>query len=199
MSNVVVTAPTVEPVGVDEVRDHARISIHDDDPLIALHIKAAREYVTESIQRALINTTYRLRMDSWCDKRYADGEVIRLPMGPVSSVSSVQYVDPAGTTTTLSASGYVVDTDSRIARLYPGYCLVWPPIRVQRQAVTVTYVAGYGATSASVPECIRRAICLLASHWYENREPVSIGNIVNPIPYQIESLLSLERCHLVTR
>jgi len=43
-----------------------------------------------------------------------------------------------------------------------------------------------------VPENLKLAIKLLVSHWYENREPVNIGNIVNEISLTVNSLLSAE-------
>ena len=67
----------------------------------------------------------------------------------------------------------------------------WPGTTLKTAAgVTITFVAGYGATSASVPESIRQAILLLVGHWYENREAtVGVGNM-QVLPMGVKALLS---------
>jgi uncharacterized phiE125 gp8 family phage protein len=110
----------------------------------------------------------------------------------VQSISALTYVDTGGTTTTLSTSNYVLDTYSLVARVYPAYSLIWPMTRDQRNAVSVRYVTGYGA-AASVPPNILHAMKLLIAHWYESREAVNIGNIVNTIPLTVDTLLSAEK------
>ncbi len=36
---------------------------------------------------------------------------------------------------------------------------------------------------------VKLALMLLVGHWYENREPVNVGNIVSTLPFGFESLL----------
>lgn len=40
-----------------------------------------------------------------------------------------------------------------------------------------------------VSDDIKLALMLLVSHWYENREPVNIGNITTTLPFGIEAIL----------
>jgi hypothetical protein len=53
--------------------------------------------------------------------------------------------------------------------------------------VIVTYIAGW-TTAALVPANVKHLIKLWISHFYENREPVNIGNIVNEIPLSLSTL-----------
>jgi len=41
----------------------------------------------------------------------------------------------------------------------------------------------------AIVDDIKLAMLLLVGHWYENREPVNIGNISTTLPYGFEALL----------
>jgi uncharacterized phiE125 gp8 family phage protein len=180
-----VTSATAEPVTRQQFKAHARITRDDEDGVIDGYLLAARRYVETALRRQLVNATWRLTLDCF-------PACIDVPLPPLSSVSSITYVDTDGATQTLNSSLYRVDTYSQPGRITPAYDQVWPATQAVTNAVTVTFVAGYGATYASVPQTIRQAICLLASHWYENREPIVVGTITAPLPMAVESLLSLE-------
>lgn len=83
-------------------------------------------------------------------------------------MTSVAYVDTAGNTQTLTANtDYTVDIYSRPARIVPAYTRTWPATRGHINDVTVTYVAGYGASFENVPQEIRQALTMLVVHWQE--------------------------------
>lgn len=154
-----------------------------EDTLLTNYIKAARNFAETYTRRGFINQTWRLKMDVW------PADAIILPLSPLSSVTSITYTDTAGTSQTWSSSEYTVDTDNNPGRITPAYGYTWPAsVRDIENAITVTHVVGYGATSASVPEPIRVAIRMLAAHWYENREPVA-EKTMSPVPMTVESLL----------
>ena len=185
-------APAVEPLLVSELAAWLRVDADDtsqNDVLTHLAADVRRRCETVS-GRALITQTWRLSLDgfpppsgyfgsSWwvrLDRPDGDGPgvwpwkfAIRLPKPPVQSVTSIVYVDQAGATQTLAASAYQVDTDSDPARIVPAYSSLWPVARPQLNAVQVTFVAGYGATGASVPDDMRGAMKIAAAHLYENR------------------------------
>jgi uncharacterized phiE125 gp8 family phage protein len=56
-------------------------------------------------------------------------------------------------------------------------------------AVTIEFTAGYGAAASAVPAEIKQAMYLMIGHWYENRESVNVGNIVNELPFAAQALL----------
>ncbi len=179
-----VTAPSGEPVEVAEVKAHARVEITDDDTYLGGLITAARQWVERATGRALVTQTWRL---SLCE--FPRWE-IRLPKSPLASVSSITYVDAAGTTQTLSSAAYEVDTGVEPGLVQPVFDEVWPYSREQANSVRITFVAGYGSPVA-VPEPIKLAIRYLVSHWYENREPVlGSGAVPKEIPFTVEALLS---------
>jgi uncharacterized phiE125 gp8 family phage protein len=189
MALSLVTGPSVEPVTLAEAKVHLRQDVADEDALITTLITAARQWTETFTHRALITQTWDLKLDDFpCDD--AD---LELPLAPVASVTSISYVDTTGATQTWSASSYQTDLptgpQAQRGRIAPAYAQYYPVPRSQLNAVTVRFVAGYGATGATVPESIRAAIKLMVGHWFERRTPVHIGNLVMPLPLSVESLL----------
>lgn len=188
-----VTAADGEPVSLDEARLHLKVDIDDDDELIVNQIVAARTYLEEICGRAFMSQTFDYSIDGewpWVlnFERGTHERVIEIQKAPLASVTSVTYVDSAGVTQTLAADQYVVDGAGSIGRIYPAYGVYWPSVRCQNRAITVRFVAGYGASDA-VPQALKQALLLLVSHWFVNREPVTTG-IAPTLPMTIDALIA---------
>jgi uncharacterized phiE125 gp8 family phage protein len=146
----------------------------------------ASNWCEEKQKKFYITKTKTEYLDKFPQERY-----IELTRAPLQSVTHLKYTDKDGVITTWGGSNYIVDKTSFVPKLVLGYGLSWPSVQLGPvNAIEIEYVAGYG-TAADVPQMIKQAILLLVSHWYENREPVNIGNIVNKIPFAVESLLGL--------
>jgi uncharacterized phiE125 gp8 family phage protein len=188
-SLVLVEAPEAEPVSLAEAKLHLRQDITDDDTLIGSLVTAARRYCEKRIGQQFVTATWRLAIDAFpCG---VHGGLIELPNPPLVEVDSITYVDTNGEVQTLDESFYQVDASSRPGRLAPVYGQRWPSARRQLNAVTIDFVAGYGA-AAAVPETIKQAILLLVGHWYANREAVVVGTINGPLQIAVEALLGVE-------
>ena len=174
-----------EPVTLQEAKDHLRVDTTDDDALIRALITAAREYAERRQRRTLLTTTKTVKYDSFPD-------VIRPPEPPLASVTSIAYVDEDGDSQTLSAALYDVDTDTEPGRITPAYGETWPATRGQIDAVTLTYVAGYG-DAESVPELTKAGIKLILADLYENRESYVTGTIVSKVPSNADYLLAMNK------
>jgi uncharacterized phiE125 gp8 family phage protein len=170
-------AAASEPVTLDDLKEHLRITGNDDDLYLAGILSAARALVETRTRRQLFTATWLLKMDSFADCRHCDGWTIRLEKVPVASISSIVYTDTGGTSTTLSASLYTLDSSSEPARITPAYNQVWPSTRCMMNAVTITFVAG--AAAASVPTEAKHLIKLIAATMNENRE-ADIGSMQWP-------------------
>lgn len=175
--------PAVEPVSLTEVKQHSRVDLSDMDVELQRLIVGARQHVEETTGRSLITQTWEYTLDRL-------PELIKLPRGPVQSVTSIEYVDLNGVTQTVDSSIYRVDTKSRRARITEAHNQSWPSVRDVTGAVTITYVAGYGSTAESVPQPIRHAIMMLVAHWVENKEAVLLGVTQAPMILSVESLLA---------
>jgi uncharacterized phiE125 gp8 family phage protein len=184
-----ITPPSEEPIDLDEAKRQCRVDLDDEDALIQSYLVAAREYIENITGRQLNTATWDLGLDGfpyWID----------VPKAPLRSVTSITYTDTAGVTQTLASSGYKVigavgtnvSPTAPRGRIEQAYAAYWPIVRGESGNVTVRFVAGYGNAS-QVPQALKQAMLLLIGHWYRNREPVSIGNIVTPLPMSVDALL----------
>lgn len=187
-----VTGPTTEPVTLAEAKAHCRVSITDDDGLIAGYILAARDHLEEITGRAFLTSMWSATFDNewpW----YFDMDtrrhcrLIQLLKAPVQSVTSVTYVDTTGAIQTLATNQYVVDIASTIGNVYPAYGVTWPSLRCQRAAITVRFIAGW---TDNFPDSLRQALLLLIGHWYENRETIVLGQTPAELPMSVASLIA---------
>ena len=176
MSLVLVTAPAVEPITLAEAKLHLRVDHDDEDDLITALIVAARRQAETFTRRALVEQTWRLTLDAF------PAAPIRLPMGRVSTISHVKYVDGAGAWQTWAADNYLADLDSVPARIVPAYGQSWPSARRQLASVEIRFVAGFG-NAAAVPADIKAAIKLALGDLYEERSAKSGGSPnLSPVP-----------------
>lgn len=181
------TDATVEPLTATEARAHIRASDPSEDAtVIEPLIKAARMYVENTINRALISQTWKLYLTQF-------PQVIELRRCPVISVTGITYVDSAGATQTLATSVYEVHTADEPGIVCLKYNQSWPDIRGDKNGIVVTFTAGYGTAASSVPETIKHAMKLLVGHWYSNREAVITGTITKDIEFAVDALLWSER------
>ncbi len=175
MPAVLITPPAVEPVTLAEAKAHLYVTHIDDDALIGAYISAAREDAEHRLQRALVSQTWELALDAF-------PAVIVLPMAPLSSVTSIKYLDGNGVEQTLAPAAYAVDTAAEPGAVVPAYGLAWPATRAERNAVRVRYVAGYGADGSLVPASIKAWIKLRVGALYENRESAVAGQPIQAAP-----------------
>lgn len=180
------SGPDAEPLELAETKAHLRVDTTADDDLITALITAARQWAEEHTGRDLITRTRKLYLDAfpW---------VILLPHPPFQSLVAITYVDTEGATQTLSSSVYDVDSTAEPARVAEAWEQEWPHTRREMRAVTVEYKSGYGDAAAKVPQALRQAMLLLIGHWYEHREEVNIGNIVQEVPAAADRLLRMYR------
>jgi len=176
------TAPLEEPIGLTDAKAHLRVTVDSEDVLITDWIRSARHEAERGTGRALVSQTWTGTMDC-----FPDSDEIVLPLPPLVSVTSVTYTDPDGDTQTFAGASYTVDTSGVHGRLYLNYGYSWPSIRVERNAVSVIFVAGYG-DPVDVPEDIRSWMLLRIGQRYEHREGVVVGTIATKLP-DVDSLL----------
>ena len=173
--------PTVEPVSLAEAKRHANVVATDDDTLISALLQAAREQVESDASRALVTQTWRLKLHSF----FAD--LIELPRPPLVSVTKIEYLDLDNVSQTLPAAYYHVDADRSPGVIWRDEDYTWPTLSDRPNAVTITYVAGYGA-AAAVPARAKQAILLLVGHWYRSRE--AVGQVGSEIALAYQRLIN---------
>lgn len=163
MTIVLVTPPTSDPISLAEAKAQCRVSIADEDGLIAGYILAARQHVEDYLGRRMLTQTVDYKMDRF-------KHCIEVPIGKVQSIVSISYVGPDGASLTLSSADYLADVDSEICRISSAYGKSWPVARDQMNAVTVRAVVGYGTSPGDVPEPVRQGMLLHVELLYD-RDP----------------------------
>ena len=186
------TAPTLEPVTLDEAKTHCVITSTDDDTFIGNLITTAREKVESDTNRSLITQTWEQYLDCFpWNTPGAWPAAILLEPAPLQSVTSLTYIDTDGATQTLTEGvDFTVDTKSEPARIVPFYGTSWPSTRAVPNAVTITIVTGFGDAPSDVPERFKQAMKLLISHWNENREAIITGTMVEKVPFGYENIIA---------
>lgn len=171
------TAPGVNPVTLTEALAFLRVEAESpataNQALIESQVAAATEWAEGVTRRAFINQTWVLTLPC-----FPAGGPIELPLGKTASVTSIQYITPDGATATLhgpssSPAGtayreYLGSPQQGL--LLPARGQAWPAtIADEPAAVTVTFVAGYGAAPSAIPEPIRHAVLYRLADLYDNR------------------------------
>lgn len=170
--------PATSPVTLAEAKAHLRLEDTDDeDEQIQRFLDAAIKLIEDAYWLQLITATWELKLDFF-------PEVIHAPRGPLQS-ATIEYVDDAGATQTLSPSAYTVDDASRPGRIIPAYSYDWPSTRYHLNAVTVEMVNGFGDSATDVPQPIKQAILIFTGILYESR-----GECGEAMPPVIDVLMS---------
>ncbi len=180
------TPPAAAVVTVEEAKAHLRVDEAADDSYITALVAKATQAAERYCDRAFITQDWVLALDAFpsCTK------LIKVPLPPLVSVTQLSYVDADGADQVLASADYQVSKRSP-AVIAPAPGKSWPATQAGRlDAVAIEFKAGYGDAADAVPKPIHHAILLLVAHWYENREPVNIGNIVNALPFTVDSLLA---------
>ena len=196
--SVLTTAPDVEPLTVQEVKDNLRLTGSDDDSRLDSLIKSARLWCEGYTNRSFIKQTRTQYMDDfWQPHEYRpvkERSAIELLQGPLLDVSgttvqSVKYYDENDQLQTMSTADYWIDAKRPIPRIYVKES--WPTTKVRPNAVEIAYYAGFGTTAADVPSYFKDAMHLYIAHCFENRVPEIIGASVSAFEMGIKRLLDM--------
>ncbi len=190
MGLALVTPPQSEPVDVEEAARHLHADLEElESEHVKGLIRVARAYAESYTRRQLVTATYALTLPEFYDE-------VELPRPPLVSVSSIAYVDENGAPQTLATTVYDVDStsDPGVITLADGES--WPATKTQPNAVTITFIAGYGGP-LDVPENVRHAIKLLVGHFNENSEAVVMPTAQQPVEMPIGAKALLDAVALV--
>lgn len=181
------------------MRAHLRLDddIEDDEVLEEL-IGTAREYCEEYTKRCFVESTYELKLDSW--NYQVSANEIRIPIAPLLSVVSIQYLGSDDIYVAVPVADYAVALDDEPPRIVFGATWAgWPaggPWYSRPGGIVIELRAGYPpagspADAANVPKRLKTAMKMLAAHWYENPEAVATETRQVPVelPIGVAALL----------
>lgn len=190
-----VTPPAAEPITLAQAKNHLKVDIADDDVLITTLITAAREACEAFIHGSIITQTWRVSYDGFPS---TSTDSIAIPIEPLQSVSSFQWIDQNHTVTSMTvatpgpgpflSTDYLLDSDHEPARLVPPPGNAWPGVSLWPVSpVQVTVVAGFGVDGTKCPQSYINGMLMCIAHWYENRPTVETsGAVGKEVPMSAE-------------
>jgi uncharacterized phiE125 gp8 family phage protein len=178
-----VTGPTSEPITLAEARSQCNLSHTLDDARLTGLILDAREWAQGYTRRAFEAQTF----DYWLHEFPLE---IRLPIGPVQSVTSIKYYPESPTSPdvaqTLSAAYYVPDLVSLVPTIYLADGYEWPGTFARPNAVAVRFVAGYAANHPDLLT-VRQAMLLHVEAHYD-RDPDGFELLIGAAERKLDAL-----------
>lgn len=181
MTYVLSQAPLAEPITLAEFKTHLKIDHSDEDALLESLIKAARQYLEYRAGLAVMSQVWRLVLDDWPKDGF-----LTLQKTPVQSVDQIVIYDEDGVSQNLDLSATILDSFSKPARLYVG-AMARPGQLIN--GIEIVFTAGYSSAS-EVPDTLKRALLLHASHLYEFRGVVALDMQPASVPQGYEALIS---------
>lgn len=178
-----IITPAAAVLTLEQLRRHCRIDPPDlandaDDDLTAA-LAAAQAHAQHYTGLSIGSQTLELALDE-----FPEGG-IQLLQGPVTSITSVTYVDTAGATQTLSGSAYSLEDYSTPQWLLPAVDTEWPDTYATANAVKVRYVAGAATIDCAVAQALR----LLVGLYFDNRNAAD-KNTMTDLPFGVAALLN---------
>jgi uncharacterized phiE125 gp8 family phage protein len=186
VNRILLTPPSIEPVTIQDLTEHARIDTDTDDDLLTFLIQNARQWCENYTRIAFIEQEWLISYDQ-ADLNGTSRE-IDLRQGNISDVESV-------TSYNTSDEAAVIDDENYRAsfqRIIFAQNIIKPYQWREFDALQIQYTVGYGDAAEDVPTPIRQAIKMLATYWYEARE--AIGDMMGKskeevVPFGVQSLL----------
>jgi len=177
-----VITPAAAVLTLEQLRRHCKIdpptSANEADDDLEAALAAAHAYAQHHTGISIGSQTLELALDEFPEAG------ILLPQGPVTSITSVSYVDAAGATQTLAGSAYSLDDYSTPQWLLPAVDTDWPATYATANAVKVRYLAG----AATIDGAAAQAIRLLSGLYFDNRNAADKGQMFD-VPFGVKALL----------
>lgn len=173
----------ITPVTAAEVLSHLHLdgaTEHEAD-LTAI-LRDAIDYVEAETDLVLCPSKWRWTLD------FFPGCVLKLPVRPVLGVLRFRYQDTGGTWQDVDPTLYRLDgaASPPVLRLLPNK--QWPTVLETFGAVELELQAGHNGLEW-VPSQTKRAIKLLAGHWFANREAAAEKSL-GEIAFSVSALLA---------
>ena len=158
-----ITPPTAEPITLSEARAQCSVDGTIHDAMLATYILAARQWAEAYTHKTLMTQTWDYTIDYCWPVVWAGGywsHAIELPLPPLQSVTSINYIDENGATQLLASNQYVVIKDKPAGLIVRAYGVSWPAVRHQVAAITVRMVCGFGTNPGDTPDDVRTSMLL---------------------------------------
>ena len=182
MPSILLSAPAVEPVTLDEARSFLRVEHNADDEVIAALTAGSRIHVEAQTRRALDHAKLAHHARFLAARRPVDG-----------AASAAAGADCCARLRCRQqcASCRRAGLRARPRRIGAGLCALGIAGAGRPAAgIELDVTVGYGDAAIDVPEPLRQAIRLLTAHWYDNRGLVAGGAGGALLPSTVAALIA---------
>ncbi len=177
----------VEPVALDELRDHVRVEHNEEDAYLSALIPVSRSAAERYIDGIISDRSFTLYMANF-------EEFITLPMRPLQVDSVViAYTDDDDIEQNITNDNLLVDWGVFSAKVMPVWGESWPVVKDGKDKVRVTFTSGFAAAEGSVPPDIKHAIMMIAATLYDQREDHTAAVELKNVPLSSQLLLDSYR------
>jgi len=197
MSLQITIDAAAEPVTLAEVKARLNLTSTADDAKITQQITVARQFAEKVTRRSLAYKTYTLFM-----RRFPYITVpIHLPVPPLVSVNSINYLDETYTSQLWPGPGaiaplvpeYVVAPMQSPGLIYLAQNVIYPCTARVPGAVQINFSSGYSVAGAPagtppIPGPVAEAIRQLTVHIYEHPEAV-VSESMKELPLALREFL----------
>jgi uncharacterized phiE125 gp8 family phage protein len=156
MGRISAEAPEL-PIALAELKAFLRVSVSEEDALLAALARGAADMCEAFTGRALIDRAVE-------EVLAASPAWARLGAAPVRSIEGVAALGEDGEASPLAAEAFAIDIDAA----GDGWVRVLDAAGAKR--VLVSYHAGMAADPNGLPEALRHGIVRLAAHLYTQRD-----------------------------
>jgi uncharacterized phiE125 gp8 family phage protein len=156
MGRISAEAPPL-PIALAELKAFLRVTVSDEDALLAGLARGAADLCEAFTGRALIERTA-------AEVLAASARWTRLGAAPVRAIEGVSALAEDGEASPLAAGVFASDIDAA----GDGWVRVFDAAGAKR--VLVSYRAGMAADPNGLPEALRHGIVRLAAHLYSHRD-----------------------------
>ena len=161
-----ITGSKQKPITLAEIKRYSKIDGNDLDNDLCLFIKTVTNKAEQITGRDLLNKTYKGFLDCFPSDRVG----IQIQKSKLQSIVSIKYL-VAGVLTTFDASNYYITDKQEYSEIWLFDGKSWPTdVDInRRQAIEITFTAGYGEKPCSVPDDFINAMLAHVNLLNENR------------------------------
>ena len=172
-----ITGSDKELITLQDIKDYLKISDDSFDNELALLIDTVTNKAEQITGRDLLNKTYKGYLDCF---PYSSSIGIQIQKSKLQSITSIQYL-LNGSLTTFDSSNYYITDKQEYSEiwLFDGKSFPSDVDQNRKQAVEITFVAGYGANSCDVPEDLKRAMLAHINLLFGNRGDCTEESSIN--------------------
>lgn len=170
-----VTPPTSPGlITLEQAKAQCDVDFDDDDDLIADFIAEASDLVQAMTARRYLPSVWEWELEAWHDPMV-------LPIAPCFqwdqvTVNSITFGDLLGNTETLDTAVYWVRPAGQTVKIVKRWFVIWPWLGDAPERVIINFGVNqpipFVAPAPPVPARVQRAVRLLVSHYYQNRDAV---------------------------